>query len=52
MQKIYVENNDVSKEFHKAICKEADGKKVKATGSIKKEGGKTVMTATKIETVD
>jgi uncharacterized protein YpuA (DUF1002 family) len=52
MQKIYVENNDVAKDFHKTICKEADGKKVKATGAIKKDGGKTVMTATKIETVD
>jgi hypothetical protein len=51
-QKIYVENNDVAKDFHKNICKEADGKKVKATGTVKKEGGKSVMTATKIETVD
>lgn len=51
-QKIYVENNDVAKDFHKTICKEADGKKVKATGTMKREGGKTVMTASKIETVD
>jgi hypothetical protein len=51
-QKIYVENNDVAKDFHKNICKEPDGKKVKATGTTKKENGKTVLTATKIETVD
>lgn len=47
--KIYLENNDVAKDFHKNICKEADGKKVKATGSVKKEDGKMVMTASKIE---
>ena len=51
-QKIYVENNDVAKDFHKTICKEADGKKVKATGSIKKDGDKMVLTASKIETVE
>jgi hypothetical protein len=51
-QKVYVENNDVAKDFHKNICKEADGKKVKATGTVKKDGSKMVMTATKIETVE
>ena len=50
--KVYVENNDVAKDFHKNICKVAEGKKVKATGTLKKDGGKTVMTASKIETVD
>lgn len=47
--KIYLENNEVAKDFHKNICKEADGKKVKATGTTKKEDGKMVMTASKIE---
>jgi hypothetical protein len=51
-QKIYVENNDVAKDFHKTICKEADGKKVKATGTTKKDGGKMILTATKIETTE
>ena len=48
-KKIYLENNDVAKNFHENICKEADGKKVKATGTTKKEDGKMVMTASKIE---
>jgi len=50
--KIYLENNDVAKDFHGKICKEADGKKVKATGTTKKEDGKMVMTASKIETTE
>ena len=49
-QKYYVENNDVAKDFHKNICKEPDGKKVKATGTVKKEGGKNILVASKIET--
>lgn len=51
-QKIYVENNDVAKDFHKNICKAPDGKKVKATGTLKRADGKTVMTASKIEMVE
>lgn len=47
--KVYLENNDVAKDFHSNICKEAEGKKVKATGTVKKEDGKMVMTATKID---
>ena len=50
--KIYLENNDISKDFHKNICKEADGKKVKVTGTTKKEGGKNVLVASKIEAVE
>jgi hypothetical protein len=50
-KKIYLENNDVAKNFHENICK--DSKKVKATGTVKKgDNGKMEMTATKIETVD
>ena len=48
--KIYLEDNDVAKNFHEQICKEADGKKVKATGTTAKVDGKMVMTASKIET--
>src|SRR2546423_7602949 len=43
----YLVDNDVSKEFHKNICKE--NKKVKATGTVKTVDGKREMTATKIE---
>jgi hypothetical protein len=50
--KIYLENNDISKDFHKNICKVPEGKKVKVTGTSKREGGKTVMTASKIESVE
>lgn len=41
--------NDVSKAFHDNVAKEA--KKVKATGTVKEEDGKKVMTATKLELV-
>ncbi len=47
--KIYLEDNDVAKNFHEQICKEAEGKKVKATGTTVKTDGKMVMTASKIE---
>jgi len=43
----YLAKNDVSKAFHKNICTEV--KKVKATGDVKEENGKMVMTPTKIE---
>ena len=43
----WLAQNDVSKEFHDNICKEA--KKVTATGTVKDEDGKKVLTASKIE---
>jgi hypothetical protein len=44
----YLTDNDVSKDFHKNICKE--NKKVKVTGVVKKgEDGKMEITASKIE---
>jgi uncharacterized protein DUF6370 len=43
----YLAQNDVSKAFHDNLCKES--KKVTATGTVKKEDGKYVMTVTKIE---
>jgi hypothetical protein len=45
----YVVDNDVSKPFHHNVCK--GSKKVKATGTVKKEDGKMEFTATKIELV-
>jgi RecG-like helicase len=42
----YLAKNDVSKDFHSNICKEA--KKVKATGTVKEVDGKKEFTATKI----
>ncbi len=42
-------DNDVSKEFHKNICKE--GKEVKATFTVTEDKGKKVFTAKKIELV-
>ena len=47
----YLVDNDVSKDFHKNICKE--NKKVKVTGVIKKDDdGKLELTASKIEVVE
>lgn len=45
----YLVQNDVSKNFHEDLCKEA--KKVSATGTVKKVDGKLEFTATKIELV-
>ena len=42
----YLVDNDVAKNFHENVCKEA--KKVTATGTIKKVDGKLEFTATKI----
>ena len=47
--KYYLADNEVSKDFHDNICKES--KKVTATGTVKEEDGKKVLTATKIELV-
>jgi len=47
----YVVDNDVSKDFHKNICKE--NKSVKVTGVVKKDDdGKMEITASKIEVVE
>jgi hypothetical protein len=48
-QTVYLEQNDVAKAFHENFCK--DAKKVTATGTVKKDGKKLVMTASKIELV-
>lgn len=45
----YLAANDVSKEFHANVCKEA--KKVTATGTVKKVNGKNELTVSKIELV-
>src|SRR5947209_37708 len=46
----YLQHNDISKKFHKNVCQEV--KKVKATGDVKTENGKMVMTPTKIDVVE
>ena len=43
----YLAQNEISKGFHENLCKES--KKVKATGTVKTEDGKKVLTVTKIE---
>ena len=45
----YLTDNKVSKDFHDHICRETQ--KVKATGKLKEENGKKVLTASKIELV-
>ncbi len=45
----YLADNKVSKNFHDNLCKETQ--KVKATGKVKEENGKKVMTVSKIELV-
>jgi hypothetical protein len=45
----YFVDNDVSKKFHDSVSKEA--KKATATGTVKEEDGKKLLTATKIEVV-
>jgi uncharacterized membrane protein len=44
---IYLADNQVSKDFHATICKAA--KPVVAVGKVAREGGKQILTATKIE---
>jgi hypothetical protein len=46
----YLADNDVSKNFHDDLCKEA--KKVTATGTVKEVDGKKELTVTKIEVVE
>ena len=43
----YLAQNDVSKNFHEDLCKEA--KKVTATGTVKEVDGKKQLTVSKIE---
>ena len=43
----YLADNDVSKNFHEDLCKEA--KKVTATGTVTEVDGKKELTASKIE---
>jgi hypothetical protein len=45
----YLADNDVAKNFHENVCKEA--KKVTATGTVKKVDGKNQFTVTKIDLV-
>jgi len=45
----YLADNDVSKNFHEDLCKEA--KKVTATGTVKEVDGKKELTVSKIEVV-
>ena len=45
----YLVQNDVSKEFHKNVCKAPA--KVKATGTVKEVDGKMELTPSKIELV-
>lgn len=47
-EKTYLlENNDITKAFHKNICKE--DKEVKVTGTVKEVDGKKVIEAKKVE---
>jgi len=46
----YLAKNDISKDFHSNICKEA--KKVKATGTVKEVDGKKELTVSKISLAD
>jgi hypothetical protein len=43
----WLAKNEVSDNFHEDLCKEA--RKVTATGTVKEEDGKKVLTVTKIE---
>lgn len=44
------DNNDISKAFHKEICKET--KKVKAEGAVTEKDGKKTIALTKIVSVE
>ena len=45
----YLDQNDVSKAFHKQVCTEA--KTISVVGTVKEEGGKKHVAASKIEAV-
>jgi hypothetical protein len=44
-----IEQNDISKAFHKEVCTET--KTVKATGVVSEKDGKKILTVSKIEAV-
>jgi len=46
----WLAQNDVSKDFHQQICT-TDGEKVTVTGTLSKDNGKRILTASKIEPV-
>ena len=46
-EKVYYFDKDSNKKYHKDICKEAKDGTV--TGTVKKDGDKMVITATKVE---
>jgi hypothetical protein len=46
----FLEQNDVSKKFHKNVCQAA--KQVEATGTVKEEGGKHILVASKVAVVE
>ena len=46
----YLARNKVANDFHKNIC--TDIKKITATGTVKEENGKKVMTAKEIKVVE
>ena len=46
----YLADNDVSKAFHKNVCKAPA--KVTATGTVEMKDGKNVLTASKIDVAD
>lgn len=43
----YIDQNAVSKAFHKEIC--TDAKTISVVGTVKEEGGKKMLVASKIE---
>jgi hypothetical protein len=45
----YLADNKIAKDFHENICQ--DSPKVKATGKLKEENGKKILTLSKIEIV-
>ena len=45
----YIDQNDVSKAFHKQVC--TDPKAITVTGTVKEEGGKKLLVASKIEAI-
>ena len=46
----YIDQNAVAKAFHKEICTE-DTKQISVVGTVKEEGGKKMLVASKIELV-
>ncbi len=46
----YLADNEVAKDFHSKVCK--GPAKATATGTVKKDGDKMILTATKIEVTE